>query len=75
MSKEYQVTAHYADLGQKKNKKGEPVTVRLTKVKWGKGEPRWDLRAWSAKDEPEQGFTLTDEMVRNLKNTLISVEL
>ena len=70
---EYQVVAHYADLGTKKDKQGNTVTVRLNKVRWGNGKPMWDLRAWSADDKPQKGFTLTDEMMKNLAVVLASV--
>ena len=72
---DYEVVSHYADLGQKKDKQGNVVTVRLNKVRWGNGKPMWDLRAWSADDKPQKGFTLTDEMMKNLADVLASVDL
>ena len=72
---DYEVTAHYADLGTKKDKDGNTTFVRLNKVRWGNSKPLWDLRAWSADDKPLKGMTLTDTMVKNLAEVLASVEL
>ena len=33
----------------------------------------WDLRAWTADDKPAKGMTLTEPMLRKLKDTLNDV--
>ena len=68
-----EVTAHYADLGEKKDKDGSVLYVRLNKVSWCGSKPMWDLRAWTADGKPMKGMTLTEPMLQKLKETLDKV--
>ena len=75
MKNNCEVLAGYGDLGEKKDRHGDPVTVRLSKVSWYGREPTYDIRGWSPDGKADKGISLSAEMLKNLKEILNSVEL
>ena len=71
----HEVKSYYGVLGTKKDKLGQPMEVRLCRVSWNGSKPMWDLRAWNTDEIPQRGLTLTDDMMRELKNILLTVDL
>ena len=72
---EYEVTETFGVIGKKKDRRGEPTEVRLCKVAWSGSNPMWDLRCWSMEEKPLKGLTLTNDMMRKLKELLDGIDL
>ena len=69
------VLAEFGDLGTKKDRHGNPVTVRLSKVEWYDRPATYDIRGWSPDGDPDKGISLSIEMLKTLKDILDSVTL
>ena len=52
------VLAEFGDLGTKKNRRGEPVTVRLSKVEWYDKPATYDIRGWTEDGDYDKGISL-----------------
>lgn len=66
----FEVKAGYGSLGKRNN----GTEVRLTKTSWYGKAPQWDIRNWNG-EYARQGVTLSDDMMRELKSILNSIDL
>lgn len=66
----FEVKAGYGVLG----KRSSGDEVRLTKTSWYGKNPVWDIRNWQD-DIAKQGITLTDEMLKNLRTIIDTLDL
>jgi len=74
MNEKCKVLSNWGTIGTKKRKEGT-TELQLRKVSWFGSAPMWDLREWDAEDKAGKGITMTDDMLRKLKEILEGMEL
>lgn len=60
---EFKILKSYGTIGESRG-----TTKELNLVKWGNGEPKFDIREWPEEhDRPFKGITLTSEQLLSLR--------
>ena len=57
-------------IGEKKDRRGELVEMKLCKVSWFGKAPTFDIRTWDSDGMPGKGVSLSPGMLRNLRSIL-----